>query len=257
VAGAVSVLEDVTRLRELDRLKDEFISVASHELRTPLTSMQLAVQLLAEGSAGALTERQAQLVRMASKDATRLDRLTRDLLDLTRLEAGTAVPNRRPLSAADPVEAVLGQLRSTAEHKGVLLETNIPAGLPGISGDAEQLSRVVSNLVSNALRHTPSGGRVSIVAAEKGDAVEYAVTDTGPGIPPEYLDRVFERFAQVPGATAGGAGLGLPIARRIVEAHGGRISVESEAGHGATFRFTIPAAPGRSLREGALEKSHA
>jgi signal transduction histidine kinase len=261
VAGAVTVLEDVTRLRELDRLKDEFISVASHELRTPLTSMQLAVQLLAEGSAGPLSDKQSQLVRMASQDATRLDRLTRDLLDLTRLEAGTAVPNRRTMPVAGPVEGALGPLLATAGARGVQIVREISPDLPPISGDLEQLSRVVSNLVANAVRHTPSGGTVRVTAAPVADMIEYTVSDTGEGIPPEYLDRVFERFAQVPGATAGGAGLGLPIARKIVEAHGGRISVESEPRKGTTFRFTVPVAPAQPASGASphitLEKSHA
>jgi signal transduction histidine kinase len=240
VAGTVTVLEDVTRLRQLDRLKDDFISVASHELRTPLTSLQMAVQLLAEGSAGALSPPQERLLRMAAADAERLDRLTRDLLDLTRLEAGTAVPNRRPILPIDVVDSALGPLRPQAEEKGIHLEVDVPAALPLISGDLEQLSRVVSNLVVNALRHTPSEGQIEISAAPAGDAVQFSVADTGPGIPPEYLQQVFERFVQVPGTSAGGAGLGLPIARKIVEAHGGTIGVDSTPGQGARFYFTVP-----------------
>jgi signal transduction histidine kinase len=240
VAGTVTVLEDVTRLRELDRLKDDFISVASHELRTPLTSLQIAVQLLAEGSAGPLAPRQEKLVRMAAADAERLDRLTRDLLDLTRLEAGTTVPNRRPVQPSDLVEAALEPLRSQAQENGIALEAHLPADLPRISGDLEQLSRVIGNLVANAIRHTPPGGRIAVTAEPEPGAVRFTVADTGTGIPKEYLTRIFERFVQVPGASAGGAGLGLPIARRIVEAHGGTIGVESAPGQGTRFQFTVP-----------------
>jgi signal transduction histidine kinase len=165
VAGTVTVLEDVTRLRQLDRLKDDFISVASHELRTPLTSLQMAVQLLMEGSAGALTPPQERLLHMAAVDADRLDRLTKDLLDLTRLEAGTAVPNRRPIRPIDIVELSLRALRPQFDSKGVTLAIHVDPSLPVVSGDLEQLSRVVSNLVGNALRHTPAKGRVEVAAA--------------------------------------------------------------------------------------------
>ncbi|MBI3911229.1 MAG: HAMP domain-containing protein [Armatimonadetes bacterium] len=249
VAGTVTVLEDVTRVRELDRLKDEFISIASHELRTPLTSMQMAVQLLAEGSAGPLTDRQERLVRMAASDAERLDRLARDLLDLTRLEAGTAVPNRRPVSPADVVQLAVGPLRPGAAAKGVALEINVDAVLPLVFGDLDQLSRVVGNLVENAIRHTPGGGHVGVTAQPEGGEMHFTVSDTGEGIPPEYLPRVFERFVQVPGATAGGAGLGLPIAKKIVEAHGGRIWAESGPERGSRFHFTVPVADQDGDRE--------
>ena len=238
----MTVLEDVTRLRQLDRLKDDFISVASHELRTPLTSLQMAVQLLAEGSAGPLAPPQERLLRLAAADAERLDRLTHDLLDLTRLEAGTAVPNRRPVSPSDLVAAALGPLRPQVEEKGIGLEVNVPPSLPLVSGDLEQLSRVVGNLVANAIRHTPAGGRIEVTAAEGGGAVRFAIADNGEGIPPAYRDQVFERFVQVPGTSSGGAGLGLPIARKIVEAHGGTIRVEPAPGQGTRFHFTVPLA---------------
>jgi PAS domain S-box-containing protein len=240
VAGTVTVLEDVTRLRQLDQMKDEFISVASHELRTPLTSLRMSVELLAEGSAGTLTEPQARLVRMAATDAERLVRLTQDLLDLARLESGETVPDWQPLSPTDLVESASAPLQAVASQRGVALEVHLPPTLPMVSGDLEQLSRVVTNLVENAVRHTPEGGAVTISAEESGVAVRFTVRDTGVGIPKEYLSQVFDRFVQVPGASAGGAGLGLPIARRIVEAHGGKIEAESTLGSGSEFRFTVP-----------------
>jgi signal transduction histidine kinase len=240
VAGTVTVLEDVTRERELDAMKDEFISIASHELRTPLGALEMAVHLLAEGSAGALNPKQQRLVRMALDNAERLDRLARDLLDLARLEAGADVPERRPLAPRDVAEAGTAPLRSAAEEKGISLELSADPSLPMISGDLSQLSRAVSNLVANAIRHTPAGGRIEVVAVEEEGRVRFAVSDTGEGIAPEYLPHIFERFAQVPGATSGGAGLGLPIARRIVEVHDGEMDVESTVGRGSTFSFTVP-----------------
>jgi two-component system, NtrC family, sensor histidine kinase KinB len=251
VAGTVTVLEDVTRQRELDHLKDEFISVASHELRTPLTSMSMAVQLLVEGSAGPLTPKQAGLVGMVAEDAERLERLTRDLLDLTRLEAGTAVPHRQPVSPEEIAALGTAALRAPAEQKGVRLDVAVPAGTPLVSANPEQLARVVANLVNNAVRHTPRGGSVCVAVAPEGGFARFTVSDTGSGIPPDYLPRIFERFVQVPGATTGGAGLGLAIARKIVEAHGGRMWAESEPGNGARFHFTVPLQAERSEVEGA------
>lgn len=242
VAGTVTVLEDVTRLRELDRLKDDFISVASHELRTPLTSMLLVVQLLSEGSAGPLSEQQQHLVQMVAADAERLERLTRDLLDLTRLEAGTARPERRPIAPAELVEVGAGPLIAPADRKGVALHVDVSEALPPVAGDLTQLSRVLTNLMGNALRHTPAGGEIAVTAELEGGAVRFSVRDTGEGFPAAYLPRIFERFVQVPGATSGGAGLGLPIAKRIVEANGGEMTADSAKGRGSRFTFTVPLA---------------
>ncbi len=246
VIGTVTVLEDVTRLRQLDRMKDDFISVASHELRTPLTSMQLAVQLLAEGSAGPLSRAQDRLVSIAAADARRLERLTRDLLDLTRLEAGTAIPAPQAVRPRDIVETAIEPLRAVAAEKAITLSADVDPGLPSVLGSREHLSRAVTNLVDNALRHTPPGGRVDVMARVIDHAVEFIVADTGEGIPPEFLTHLFERFVQVPGASSRGAGLGLSIVRRIVEAHRGTIGVESSVGQGSRFHFTIPLA-GASL----------
>jgi signal transduction histidine kinase len=242
VIGTVTVLEDMTRMRQLDRMKDDFISVASHELRTPLTSMQLAVQLLAEGSGGPLSRAQDRLVSIAAADAQRLERLTRDLLDLTRLEAGTAIPAPHPVRPRDIIEMALEPLRAVAVEKAVTLSAEVDPELPSVLGNKEHLSRAVTNLVDNALRHTPPGGRVDVAARVMNHAVEFTVADTGEGIPPEFLEHLFERFVQVPGASSGGAGLGLSIVRKIIEAHRGAIRVESTVGQGSTFHFTIPLA---------------
>jgi signal transduction histidine kinase len=244
VVGTVTVLEDVTRMRQLDRLKDEFISVASHELRTPLTSLELAIQLLSEGSGGSLSATQHRLVNIAVDDAQRLERLTRDLLDLTRLEAGVSIPAPEPVRAAEGVDMALTPLRSLAAEKGISLSADVDAGLPAVMGSKEHLSRAVTNLVDNALRHTPSGGRVDVTARVTDHTMEFSVADTGEGIPPEYLPHLFERFVQVPGASSRGAGLGLSIVRKIVEAHRGTVGVESTMGRGARFHFTIPLAGG-------------
>jgi NtrC-family two-component system sensor histidine kinase KinB len=242
VVGTVTVLEDVTRQRQLDRMKDDFISVASHELRTPLTSMQMAVHLLAEGSAGALSDAQARLVGIAVVDAERLERLTHDLLDLNRLEAGTVVLTPRPIRANEIIAMALKPLQPVAVERRISMTVSASPELPAVMGSDEHLARVVTNLVHNALRHTPAGGRVKVSALVEGRWMEFAVEDTGEGISGEHLPLLFQRFVKIPGATPGGAGLGLSIARRIVEAHGGTIAVESMVGRGSRFHFTVPLA---------------
>jgi NtrC-family two-component system sensor histidine kinase KinB len=243
--GAVAVLEDITHLRELDRLKTEFIGVASHEMKTPVTSMLLFVQLLQEGAGGPLTAQQTELVTALRADLERLERMMRDLLDIARLEAGVTPPRFEILPPRRLATAACDATASLAEAKNVALINNVSPDLPLIRADLSQLTRVLVNLINNGVRHTPAGGSIT-VAAELDKAsplIWFRVTDTGEGIPKEYLERIFERFVQVPGATGHGSGLGLSIAKTIVTAHGGSISAESELGHGTTVTFSIPIAP--------------
>lgn len=240
--GAVVVLEDVTHLSELDRLKTEFLGVASHELRTPVTSLLLSAQLLKEGAAGQLNSKQQEVVEAQLEDLDRLNILLRDLLDLTRLEAGVTPPRFEIVHPEALVNSVVEQVSAEAEAKGITINTSFQSELSSIRADSNQISRVLVNLLGNALRHTSTGGSIRIDVASQDSQVAFILRDTGTGIPKEYLPRIFDRFTQVPGATRGGAGLGLSISRSIVKAHGGDITVESELGKGSTFTFTIPKA---------------
>ncbi|MBP1778762.1 MAG: Alginate biosynthesis sensor protein KinB, partial [candidate division NC10 bacterium] len=220
--GAVTLLEDITHLREIDRLKSEFIATASHELRTPLTSVQMSVHLLLEGAAGTLALKQQELLQACKEDCERLERLMRDLLDLSRIEAGKSAPQLAPVRVSDLVSASTEGLRPQVEAKGLSFVSDVPAQLPFVFADRGQIERVITNLVSNAVRHTDRGGEIRLSAVQRQGHVAISVKDTGHGIPPEYLAHIFEKFVRVPDAPSGDAGLGLAISKRIVEAHGGK-----------------------------------
>jgi NtrC-family two-component system sensor histidine kinase KinB len=239
--GAVTLLEDITHLREIDRLKSEFIATASHELRTPLTSVQMGVHLLLEGAAGELNDKQAEILGACREDCERLDKLMRDLLDLSRIEAGESQPELQAVRTRELIIAETEELRPQVETKGLSFRVDVPVDLPVVMADRSQIERVLANLVVNAIRYTKQG-EIRVSAEPRGHHVAISVSDTGGGIPPEYLPHIFDKFVQVPGAATGGAGLGLAISRLIVEAHDGQISVQSELGHGSTFTFTLPVA---------------
>jgi PAS domain S-box-containing protein len=241
--GAVTLLEDITHLREIDRLKSEFIATASHELRTPLTSVQMGVHLLLEGALGETTDKQTEVLQACRQDCERLDKLMRDLLDLSRIEAGESRPQFAPVRTRDLIASIAGELRPQMEAKGLALRVAAPTDLPPVEVDRAQIERVISNLVINAIRYTKHG-EIKLSAELLNGHVAVSVCDTGSGIPSEYLPRIFDKFVQVPGAQAGGAGLGLAISKSLVEAHGGQISVQSEVGRGTTFTFTLPVAVG-------------
>ena len=241
LVGAVTLLEDITHLREIDRLKSEFIATASHELRTPLTSVQMGVHLLLERVAGELTDKQVEVLSACRDDCDRLDKLMRDLLDLSRIEAGETKPALEPVRTKDLINSATQELRPQVEAKGLAFKVEAPFELPIVLVDRSQVERVLANLVVNAIRYTRQG-EIKISALPRGNFVAVSVSDTGAGIPHEYLPHIFDKFVQVPGAPTGGAGLGLAISRLIVEGHGGQISAQSEPQKGSTFTFTLPIA---------------
>jgi NtrC-family two-component system sensor histidine kinase KinB len=239
--GAVTILEDITHLREIDRLKSEFIATASHELRTPLTSVQMGVHLLLEGALGELTDSQNEVLQACRQDCERLDKLMRDLLDLSKIEAGESQPQLAIVSVRDLLNTAVKELRLQLETKDLKLSVDAAVTLPWVMVDRLQIERVVSNLVINAIRHTKQG-EIKISAEQRDNYVAVSVQDTGSGIPSEYLPHIFDKFVQVPHAPTGGAGLGLTISKSIVEAHDGQISAQSQVGRGTTFTFTLPLA---------------
>ena len=243
VVGLTIVLQDVTRLRRFDELKTDMVATVAHEFRTPLTSLRMAIHLCTDGVVGPLTAKQADLLFAARDDCERLQSIVDDLLDLSRIQAGHIDLHRRNVSSAALLQRALDEHRALARQAEVELEMGAPSIDRPVSADPERAQLVLSNLITNAIRHTPPRGRVDVRAAPEPDEVRFEVRDTGPGIAPEHLPHLFERFYRTPDAPAGGAGLGLYICKEIVTAHGGRIGVESDLGHGAVFWFTLPRAP--------------
>jgi NtrC-family two-component system sensor histidine kinase KinB len=240
--GAVALLENITHLREIDRLKSEFVNTAAHYLQTPLLNLQMGLHCLIEDAAGEMTDKQKDIIYACREDSERLERLMRDLTDLSRIESGEVTPRLEPIRIEDVVQSAVETFRLKAEAKDQALRTEIARGLPLLNADAEQIKRALENLLSNAIRNTPRGGEIRITAARHEDYISISVADTGHGIPPEYLTRLFHRFLSVPGAKPGSTGLGLAISRRLVEAHGGQISAQSQVGLGTTITFTLPIA---------------
>ena len=237
--GAVTILEDITHLREIDRIKSEFIATASHELRTPLTSVQMGVHLLLEGTLGELNDGQNEVLQACRQDCERLDKLMRDLLELSKIEAGESKPQLALVRARDLIASVAEELRPQVEMKGLELRIELSLDSQYVEVDRIQIERVITNLVSNALRHT-NRGQIKISAEQRDNHIAVSVSDTGSGIPTDYLPQIFDKFVQVPNAPTGGAGLGLTISKSIVEVHGGQIGVQSQLGSGTTFTFTLP-----------------
>jgi signal transduction histidine kinase len=233
-------LENITYLREIDRLKSEFVNTAAHYLQTPLLNLQMGLHCLITDAAGELTDKQKDVLYACREESERLERLMRDLTDLSRIESGEAAPRLAPVRIEDVVQSAAESVRLKAEAKDQSLKTDIAPALPQFHADAEQIKRVLDNLLSNAIRNTPRGGEIRITAARREDYISISVADTGHGIPPEHLTRLFRRFLSVPGAKSGSTGLGLAISKRLVEAHGGQISARSEVGRGTTITFTLP-----------------
>jgi signal transduction histidine kinase len=240
--GAVVVFRDVTQRQEVDRMKNEFLSVVSHELRTPLTSIRGSLGLLDSGRLGELTPRAGSMVAMALQSTERLTRLINDLLDLERVENGTRALELRPIDAERVLAAAVRQLEGLAAGAGVGLRVGATTGQ--VVADEDGLMQTLANPGGNAIKFAERGAAVVGDARVSGEEVLFRVVDEGRGIPADKLESIFQRFEQVDYSDArqkGGTGLGLAISRSVVERLGGRIWAQSELGVGTTLFFTLPA----------------
>jgi signal transduction histidine kinase len=253
----VSMKEYITQLekanqelKRVDEMKSEFVSVASHELRTPLTTIKNAVQLVLKGKTGEINETQVNFLTMAEKNINRLTNILNDLLDLSRIESGKVGMKFEEIELQGSIDFVLSSFRPQADGKQIHLEMEAPKDLPPVYGDREKVEQILTNLIGNAIKFTPEDGKV-VVSAKLLEGVRntvaVSVRDNGIGIPDHEMENVFEKFHQLESPlhhSSSGTGLGLAIAKGLVEAHQGRIWVESEAGKGSTFTFTLPLSRG-------------
>ena len=246
--GMVSVLSDITKQKELDELKANFVASVTHELRTPLVAMDKSIALILNKDAGELSGPQEEILTIAQRNLKRLSFLINDLLDLSKLEARKMALSRQASSLEKIILDAAEGLTNWAKTKAIEIIRRIPQGLPDVDVDPNRIIQVFNNLMGNAIKFTPHGGNVTIEAGMGSDNsyLEVSILDTGIGITKENLPKVFDKFYQVgerSPADVSGTGIGLSIAKEIVELHGGRIWVESEKGKGAKFNFTLPLAP--------------
>lgn len=252
IVGFLYIAKDITeakryerRLRQLDRMKSDFVSNVSHELRTPLTAIKGSVDNMLDGITGPINERQTRYLVRIKSNADRLGRLINELLDLSRIESGKIDLKPANLPMVALAKEVAEGLRPMAAEKLMSLEVSHTDDEVVAWADRDKLIQVFVNLVGNAVKFTPSHGRVTIVVEkDRQEVVRVSITDTGPGIPEEELDKIFDKFyqvAQVNKEKTKGAGLGLAISKALVEMHGGRLWIESEVGKGSVFSFTVPA----------------
>ena len=244
VDGAAVFFREVTNELKLDQLKSEFLSVVSHELRIPLATIKESINLLSEGVAGAITEKQKNILSTVKSQIERLGRLVESLLDVSSIESGRFRIKRTRINLVALIRSIQFFYHTSAENKLIKILLELQEDLPDVVGDPDRVTQVLSNLISNALKFTPEGGHITLRALCKDDDfIMCSVIDTGSGIQAELLEKVFGKFEQLDVDEArrrGGAGLGLAISKRIIEDLGGNISVESRVGKGSKFSFTLP-----------------
>lgn len=238
--ASLLVIQDLTRLRRLETVRQDFISNISHELRTPLAAVKSLSETLQEG---ALEDPPAahRFLSMMDKEIDAMAQIVQELLELSRIESGRAPLEKRVATVDEMMQPAVDRMRLQATRAGLSLNCTLDEGLPSINADVDRIQQVLMNLLHNAVKFTPPGGEIDVTARRNGNFLQLEIRDTGVGIPDSDLPRIFERFYKADRArSGGGTGLGLSVARHIVEAHGGRIWAESQVGRGSTFYFTLP-----------------
>jgi len=242
-AGVLTILQDLTEMRSLQTMRREFVGNVSHELRTPLAAIKAIVETLENG---AIDDRPAAMDFLAKVDAEvdGMTQMVNELIELSRVETGKADLNLQPADVNRIVEEVIARLSPQAERAGIALSVDLADSLPLVPADRDRIHQVTANIVHNALKFTPSGGKVTLRTECNGDSVFVSVTDTGIGISKQDVPHIFERFFKADRSrSTSGTGLGLAIAKHVVQAHGGKIWVRSEDGKGSTFSFSLPLRP--------------
>ena len=242
--GTVYLFDDITREKEIDQMKSDFISLVSHELRTPLTSIIGFVSFILDGKAGEINDKQRNSLVRVQRQSKRLAALINDLLDISRIESGRIQMEQAPTSILDIVTQRIDEIRPQADEKSIQLDLTAPESVPQIFGDEARMGQVFTNLIGNAIKFTPNNGEVSVKVEADGNLLHVEVIDTGPGIPPEERQKIFDKFYQLSDISTrqqGGSGLGLSISKSIVEAHGGKLWIDDgNQGKGSNFQFVLP-----------------
>jgi len=239
-AGLVIVFNDITKFQELDSMKSEFIAKVSHELKTPLTSLGMAVGLLEEGVVGELTMKQKELLYSMKDDFKRLNKMVMEILELTKIESGSTMLLMERIELKTIMDHLMKDFSWRAEENGILLTYSIAPDVPVIKGNFDYLLRALQNLVSNSLKFTHKGGRITITIEKEDNDVIISIIDTGIGIGQRQIDRIFDKFYQVDSNIQGSVGLGLSIVKEILDLHRGEIRVKSQPGKGSEFTIRIP-----------------
>lgn len=245
VIGSVTVFHDITTLKQVDRMKTDFLHMVSHELRSPLAAVRQQIAVILEGLAGELTSKQRELLSRSENKIQSLLELINDLLDLARIESGCNVWEQVVMDLSEVLLSTVALMRARAESRGVELALDLPDELPRIHADSRSMEEVFTNLISNAINYSPDGGRVTISAVPFGSFLEIRVSDSGIGIEKEEIPKIFEKFYRIKHPRTRhvtGTGLGLSIVKSIIDCHRGSVEVESEIGSGTTFRIALPVA---------------
>jgi PAS domain S-box-containing protein len=241
--GSVTVIQDISHLKELDKMKSEFIAMVAHELRAPIAAVEQQLTVILNKMAGEVTQKQEQLLSRAKERTKGLLTLIKDLLDLSKIEAGKMVQYKEPLSLQEVIQRVVDLMKAEADAKKLDLQFSTSTEIPLIQADRNSMEGIFTNLISNAIKYTPEGGKIGVTLSEEGGFVKASVLDTGIGIKKEDLPRIFDKFYRVKTIETRqivGTGLGLSIVKSIVDAHLGSISVESEEGGGTIFTVLLP-----------------
>lgn len=239
-AGTVIVLKNITSFKELDVAKTNFIATVSHELKTPLASSDFSLKLLEDERVGQLSNEQKELLRSLKDDNQRMLRILSELLNMAQVETGKIQLSISEVNPVTIVENALNAVVNAAKEKEIIFQKKFEENLPKVKADIEKAGWVLNNFLTNAIKHSSEASTIVVSVRNAENSIEFSITDQGPGIPSEYLARVFERFFKVPGSKAGGTGLGLAISKEFIEAEGGQIWVKSEIGLGSTFGFNLP-----------------
>lgn len=239
--GQVIMLRNITPFKELDLAKTNFLGTVSHEFKTPISSIQMGLQLLENDQIGTLNSEQKNLVNGIREDSNRLLKITGELLNITQVESGSIQLNMKESSIHKIIEYAVESNKSSAEQKHIHFKIDVEEGLSTVLADNEKTAWVLNNLLSNAIRYSYENSNIKINVRKIEDKIQFSVTDTGQGIAPQYLSKIFDRYFRVPGSKKEGTGLGLSISKEFIEAQGGEITVKSDYGAGSTFAFDLKA----------------